>query len=94
MELCDNNALRALLAEVSRTKGRKPGSRATKPGLARLPAAMKAPARQAGRRQCHCGTCPKCVENARWERIFQERFADPLYYSPRGIRHNSPINSL
>jgi hypothetical protein len=37
---------------------------------------------------CHCGHCQKCVSDARWERIYREKFEDPAYYSrerePRG----------
>jgi len=40
---------------------------------------------------CECGSCPNCQENARWERIFQEKFADPDYYRPRPIRRASPL---
>lgn len=41
--------------------------------------------------RCRCGVCATCVENARWERIFQEKFADPGYY---GFRAPSPVSSL
>ena len=27
------------------------------------------------RKECKCGTCKTCLENARWEKIFQEKFA-------------------
>ena len=33
--------------------------------------------------RCQCGKCPRCLDNARWERIYQEKFADPDYYTPR-----------
>jgi hypothetical protein len=29
--------------------------------------------------ECRCGVCPACLDNARWERIFQQKFADPAY---------------
>lgn len=45
--------------------------------LAKLPAAT----RKASNR-CTCQVCAICIDNARWERIFQEKFADPDYYSP------------
>lgn len=48
-------------------------------------------ARTSPPRHCKCGTCYHCVENARWERIFVEKFADPDYYSRRGIRHASAL---
>jgi len=27
------------------------------------------------RKQCLCGRCRECVDNARWDRIFKEKFA-------------------
>jgi hypothetical protein len=30
------------------------------------------------------------VNNARWERVFQEKFADPGYYRSRALPHSSP----
>jgi excisionase family DNA binding protein len=30
--------------------------------------------------RCLCGSCTTC-QDARWERVFQEKFADPDYYS-------------
>jgi hypothetical protein len=48
---------------------------------------------QKSRRRCRCGHCPRCVDNARWERIFEAKFADPNYYSPRPMRHESSINA-
>lgn len=42
-------------------------------------------------RVCSCGTCPRCRDNARWNRIFDEKFADPLYYGQISIRHNSSL---
>jgi hypothetical protein len=45
-------------------------------------------------RRCSCGTCRACKENARWERIFAEKFADPAYYSGLAIRHESPLHTI
>jgi hypothetical protein len=33
-----------------------------------------------------------CADNARWERIFQEKFADPSYYSDPATRHGSSLS--
>jgi len=33
--------------------------------------------------RCKCGHCEGCIEEARWERIFNEKFASPDYYGPR-----------
>jgi hypothetical protein len=46
------------------------------------------------RRSCHCGKCHQCIENARWERIFAEKFADRDYYKRHGGQHSSPLASL
>jgi hypothetical protein len=46
-------------------------------------------------RGCRCGVCAKCVEDRRWEEIFERKFADPEYYSPdRTVAHASPLNDI
>jgi hypothetical protein len=40
-----------------------------------IPASDFAPRRTMQRKVCKCGTCKSCVDDARWERIFQEKFA-------------------
>ena len=35
--------------------------------------------------------CRACSDNARWERIFQEKFADPSYYSNPTTRNGSSL---
>ena len=52
------------------------------------------PARRERRVRCQCGQCHQCLEDARWERIFAEKFADPNYYTRRVIRCSSPLISL
>jgi len=43
--------------------------------------------------RCHCGQCRNCLENARWERIFQEKFANSDYYHHEiRIRYASPLS--
>ena len=37
-------------------------------------------------------TCRTCSDNARWERIFQEKFADPGYYSNPTTRNGSSLS--
>ena len=47
------------------------------------------------RMRCKCGQCPQCLDNARWERIFAEKFADPNYYTRSVATHMaSPLASL
>ena len=45
-------------------------------------------------RRCRCGACATCADNARWEEIFNRKFADPTYYSQQTLRHASPLNQL
>jgi hypothetical protein len=40
---------------------------------------------------CRCGACARCLDNARWNRVFEEKFADPSYYGGIFVRHNSPL---
>jgi hypothetical protein len=47
---------------------------------------------RAARRRCHCGACGTCLENARWDKIFNEKFADPNYYKPQPVRHTSSLS--
>jgi|HubBroStandDraft_6_1064221.scaffolds.fasta_scaffold3784525_1 hypothetical protein len=47
--------------------------------------------RHVGATRCQCGKCATCLQNARWERIFQEHFADPDYYAPRPVGHASSL---
>ena len=47
------------------------------------------------RMHCKCRKCPQCLDNARWERIFAEKFADPNYYTRSAATHMaSPLTSL
>ena len=43
---------------------------------------------------CRCGKCSACKDNARWERIFNEKFADPDYYTPRSVPQGSSLGWL
>lgn len=45
-------------------------------------------------RRCACGKCHYCRENARWNRIFAEKFADPSYYRGLVLRSESPLRSF
>jgi hypothetical protein len=60
------------------------------------PAAVAAPepSGPAERVTCRCGTCRRCVDNARWERIYREKFEDPDYYSDPVVRSRSPFADL
>jgi hypothetical protein len=43
------------------------------------------------RQYCQCGNCKWCLDNARWERVFNEKFLDPMYYGRLTVRHNSTL---
>jgi hypothetical protein len=43
---------------------------------------------------CRCKQCAACLDDARWERIFQEKFADPSYYGRNQHRTSSPLVDL
>ncbi|MGA2741002.1 MAG: hypothetical protein ABSG65_26630 [Bryobacteraceae bacterium] len=59
-----------------------------------LPPARVSKSRRASGR-CHCGQCRNCQENARWERIFQEKFANSDYYHHDiRVRYASPLSSV
>jgi hypothetical protein len=45
-------------------------------------------------KRCQCGHCSTCRDNARWERIFREKFADPTYYALRPVRQRSSLYGL
>jgi hypothetical protein len=51
-------------------------------------------AHNARRMRCQCGHCQQCLENARWERIFAEKFVDPNYYTRLVTRTASPLTSF
>jgi hypothetical protein len=79
-----------------------PATRPRRSGHARRLAPTAAPEKSFARpvplpkrlrpQRCTCGKCALCAENARWERIFNEKFADPSYYSGRGPQFSSPLS--
>jgi hypothetical protein len=46
------------------------------------------------RERCKCGSCHTCQENAKWDRIFSEKFADPDYYADRTPTMGSSLSSI
>jgi hypothetical protein len=85
MELSSPEAIRALQAafedpeEVQHSRGAQHAVR---------------PARQNRRVRCVCGHCRQCQDDARWNRIFAEKFADPTYYTGPVIHSASPLTSI
>jgi hypothetical protein len=85
MELSSQESIHALM----RAKGFEPqGEKRRGPQRATWPAS------QSRRVGCKCGQCRQCLDNARWERIFARKFADPDYYTTRRVRYSSPLTSL
>jgi hypothetical protein len=89
MELADPRLIEELLATHARISGAR---QARKKRSAPLAAGMSARCPKVKR--CHCGSCPRCMEEARWERIFNERFADPDYYKQRSTHFGSSLGWL
>ena len=83
MELSDPKTIAELLSAPDSAMRPEPAN----------PTGSNSPKRHRGVKlsRCKCAACPRCRENARWERIFQEKFADPDYYAPRPVRHGSPL---
>jgi hypothetical protein len=44
--------------------------------------------------RCRCGVCHTCTEEARWDKVFREKFADPTYYGDRPPRFSSPLSEV
>jgi len=86
MELTDPRMIAALMEEAQRPK-RKPNRR-REAGPDNLETSAKPIPKV---RRCRCGTCRTCLEEARWNRIFNEKFADPTYYNTRLVRFDSPL---
>ena len=49
---------------------------------------------QSMRHTCTCGTCNTCVDNAKWERIYREKFEDTAYYGHRPVPVGSSLSWL
>jgi hypothetical protein len=88
MELADPRMLAELLATHAKMSRGRPAHKKQAVQLnATAPRGPKV-------KRCHCGVCPRCQEEARWNRIFQERFADPDYYKDRPARFGSSMGWL
>ena len=72
---------------------RRSGPR-TRRNTPRVVEVCEPPARNVRQRRCRCETCASCQDNARWDRIFQSKFADPDYYVRRVVRHDSSLNPI
>jgi hypothetical protein len=84
MQLSTPETIQTLLASIEQpVRGSRP----------RTPIVIKSkPVRPYRVSGCGAGcTCRTCSDNARWERIFQEKFADPSYYSNPTTRNGSSL---
>lgn len=61
---------------------------------ATVQAPFQAPPSRRKPRRCGCGSCSLCLDNAKWERIFHEKFADESYYSEPTFHFNSSLSWL
>ena len=82
MELADAKSIAAMLQSARTVYTRR------KIGLPATSARLRP------RKRCSCGTCPSCRDDARWNRIFQEKFADPEYYNRRNVNCSSSLAGL
>jgi hypothetical protein len=88
LELSQVNVIEQLLAGsrtpaiVTRSQGTAIGARPI-----HLPKRLKMS-------RCRCGVCRTCTEEARWEKVFREKFADPTYYGDRPPRFSSPLAEM
>lgn len=71
----------------------KPGRRdSIQPRHTRFVAdAEPAPKGRAQCRSCGCAVCGRCRDNARWTRVYDEKFAAPSYYHDLKLRYNSSL---
>jgi len=92
MELADPRMIEELLATHARISSARHArrKRATPPPATGMAASSHCPKVK----RCRCGTCARCLEEARWERIFNERFADPDYYKSRPAHFGSSLGWL
>jgi hypothetical protein len=88
MELSDPSVITALLDGLERRQ-RQPRARRGMPALD-----TSSRVKVSTPRRCKCGTCAFCLDNARWDRIFQEKFADPDYYSRPEVKFGSALSEI
>jgi hypothetical protein len=88
-------ALAKLLGSIQTVDQQSPGAPAAPAkelARDRVPsAAVAGPSLPERRPLCKCGRCPWCLGNARWDRIFERKFAYPAYYDDLVLRHNSAL---
>jgi hypothetical protein len=91
MELADPRMIEELMASHLRVSSARP---LRKKRCVPAPEANLAASRCPKAKRCRCGVCPRCLEDARWDRIFNEKFADPNYYRNRPSQFGSSLGWL
>ena len=81
MELTDSVAVAALIASQEFMTG----DATIRPSAVPI---RKRPAR------CCCGTCARCLDNAKWERVFRKKVEYPDYYRHISSRRGSSLSWL
>ena len=100
MELTSDRTVEELLASVGHTRGKRGvADGPTAPSEANRPYKRRHSTSSPGvsprqQRRCSCGTCAVCLDNAKWERVFNEKFADPNYYKASSTRSGSSLSWL
>ena len=85
-------ASRSLVEELARSGHSGPKRRRAGHHIRAVLPVASGPAHK--QRPCKCGTCARCRDNARWESIFQEKFADPTYYQECAPKQGSSLSWL
>jgi hypothetical protein len=90
VELASQDLIATLLQDAARARPAK------SPRVGAQMDGTQTERRAAARRRsrCRCGQCRQCLDDARWNRIFAEKFADPDYYTRRHVRCSSPLESI
>ena len=90
MELASQDLIATLLQDAARARP----ARSPRVGAQMDGSQTESRAAQRRRPRCRCGHCRQCLDDARWNRIFAEKFADPDYYTRRHVRCSSPLESI
>lgn len=91
MELASSEMIRVLLDSATTAAPRR---NSTRNNPRRIICAAKAPRATQRKVRCTCGHCKQCVEDARWDKIFADKFEDPDYYSRPALHITSPLESF
>ena len=111
MELADDRSIKGILASMERSRRRRDASRRTLAPVRGEPTvpvrrepkisvsnseSRTSPVRLNSRCDSgKCATCAVCISNAKWEKVFNEKFADPNYYkTARPLKIGSSLSRL